>query len=160
METIEIYKDYFNRIADLSDESNPFHKYNKWISENLELIEINDLSELLMNESISHYMELHDVEIQNECYCNAARLTTAFINDVTYCEGYFLLDNFPIPFDHAWIKYNGKYYDTTIKNKFARKYAIVREFTSNEVLDFQIELMRFGPYTPEYFNKKFNTKLR
>lgn len=160
MKTIEIYRDHFNKIADLSDKNNQFYKYNKWISENLELIEISDLSELLMDKSVSRYMDLHDVGIQNECYCNAARLTTAFMNEITYCEGYFLLDKFPIPFDHAWIKYNGKYYDTTIKDKFVHKYAIVREFTSNEVLDFQIELMRFGPYIPEYFSKQFNTNIR
>lgn len=160
MDTIEIYKNYFNIIADLSDESNQFHKYNKWISDNLKIVRMNDFNELLEDPEISRYMRLNNVTEQGMCYCNAGRIVSSGIQDVSYCEGYFLLNNLPIPFDHAWIRYKGRYYDTTIRDGGVNpEYALIHEFKFNDIIEYQLKLKRYGPYIPEYFNEQFNTNI-
>lgn len=159
METIEIYKNYFNTISNLSNEDNQFHKYNKWISDNLEIVKMNDFNELLEYPEVSRYMKINNVTEQGMCYYNAGKIVSSF-QGMLYCEGFFLLNDLPIPFDHAWIKYNDKYYDTTIRDGGVNpEYALIHEFIFNDIIEYQLKLRRYGPYITEYFNEQFKTNI-
>lgn len=62
-----------------------------------------------------------------ECYRNSLLLALT-CDDIEYVEGYYVFDEFSLPFEHAWNIKNGKVIDTTanlLKGNVVEYYGVV-----------------------------------
>lgn len=152
----EDFECYANKLIKFGDE---FNKYYTWILENMREIEITDMD--LLPSDIRSYIHDRGLTTKGECYVNSARLATShFLNEVTYCEGYFMLSELSLPFEHAWIKYNDRYYDITLNNdKSVNGYLLLKEFTFTELNEFMMNKGTYGPHLPDYINKLINLNI-
>lgn len=111
-----------------------------------------------------------------QCYMNAQRMATRALDDprVKYMEG--LVSVHGVPISHAWIEFNGKVYDPTLKTESGKGKTITRqgekikleedkdyfgvEVPKDLIMSHQLATERYAPLTkhPDYFKKIYKKR--
>lgn len=142
-----LVKAYFDNLAKLFDEHTYNNSYNKWIGDSSNEVA---MSEFLMVDKFRDYIKTVNLP-HKECYKNSGKMALD-MPDVTYCEGYIIVNNLPLPIDHAWIKFNDQYYDPTLYRDNANiKYYLTVEYNREEFMLYLIDKGKWGPFINFYF---------
>lgn len=94
-----------------------------------------------------------------QCFMNAQRLALAGLHDrrVQYVEG--LVTVHGVPIDHAWIEFNGKVYDPTLKPKGWEPEYFGVTVPKDEIVRHQFETKMYAPLSHSAGDEKLQAKI-
>jgi hypothetical protein len=151
MDKRRLFSNFFDKMSELMTKSDD-SDYFKWLSNEVKLVDTIKFDEL--DDAFKFYISSHEVDEPKMCFSNSGKIVLD-IPDVKYCEGYFIIKDLELPFEHAWVKINGRYYDPTIHDNEDVTYGLVKEYDHDELLVMLLDKQLYGPflrYSYDYSN--------